>query len=322
MAKRGPDSELVKEGREVFRMTRHKLWVPADCEDEELSLAQTNVHDQDKVIKFRVEDHKYFFAGETPQSTLQQSLGCVSVTGLYKKYCNEFNAEEQAKRMCSAQGFPYRQPHHEQYKKLLQGVNRKDWCAAVLQEWARKGKEASELGTAAHRALELMLNTVTWWQPIDVSRETQMAAKFMFLMREQGWVPYRTEMIIAVPELKLAGSVDFLLCRADRALREGPTELLLGDLKRVEKFEARSNFNQHMKPPFDAFPDTNLWHYTMQPNLYKAMLEWEGRYGVVVTRMVLLDVHPTQDDYLLVEVEEQQEAALEILRQRERDLSD
>jgi hypothetical protein len=297
------------EVKEPFRETAHGVWVPADCEDERLPLALLNWHEQDALIHFRDRDHRYFHACATPAGTLQSSSAYVSVTGLYKKYCHEFNSNEQAKKMCGSHGFPNRHPRHAIYKQLLKNVPKNLWCETVLNEWERKRSTAAALGTKTHRELELLLNAPVWWEaPSSASKEVLLACVFLQRMKDKGWRPYRTEMLIDVPELKLAGSADFLLTR-------GNGELLLGDWKRAEKIDACSPFSS-MKQPFNSFPDTNLFHYTMQTNLYKAMLEWHGRYGVRIVEMWLVVVHPNQDAPFAIKVEEQSEAAEYILQQR------
>ena len=294
--------------KEAFRETEHGVWVPADCEQERLPLAVVNWHAQDALIHFREKDHRYFHACATPAATLQCSGSYVSVTGLYKKYCHEFNSSEQARKMCGSHGFPNRHPRHAAYKLLLQKVPKTAWVDAVLNEWERKRSTAALLGTKTHRELELLLNMPVWWEaPLDASKEVHLACVFLKRMKQKGWAPYRTEMLIDVPELKLAGSADFLL------IRDG--FLLLGDWKRAEKIEACSPFNS-MKAPFEHFPDTNLFHYTMQTNLYKAMLEYKGQYSVRVAEMWLVVVHPAQDEPFAIKVEDQSEAAHFILEPR------
>jgi len=43
------------------------------------------------------------------------------------------------------------------------------------------------------------------------------------------------------------------------------------------------------------FPDSNYWHYTLQLNLYRWLLE--KHYGIVVSEMALVIMHPNNANY-------------------------
>jgi hypothetical protein len=45
-------------------------------------------------------------------------------------------------------------------------------------------------------------------------------------------------------------------------------------------------------------PDTNFWHYSLQLNTYKAILE--RNYEKKVTDLYLVQLHPIQDGYRLI----------------------
>jgi hypothetical protein len=47
-------------------------------------------------------------------------------------------------------------------------------------------------------------------------------------------------------------------------------------------------------------PDTNFWHYSLQLNTYKTILE--QKYGKKVTELCLVALHPNNDNYKLIPV--------------------
>ena len=47
--------------------------------------------------------------------------------------------------------------------------------------------------------------------------------------------------------------------------------------------------------PVSHLPDTNYWHYTLQLNLYRWLLE--KHYGVVISEMALIVLHPDNKTY-------------------------
>jgi len=50
-----------------------------------------------------------------------------------------------------------------------------------------------------------------------------------------------------------------------------------------------------MAPPVNELYDTKYWHYALQLNLYKTLLE--KNYGIVISGMVLVQFHPTLRSY-------------------------
>ena len=47
-------------------------------------------------------------------------------------------------------------------------------------------------------------------------------------------------------------------------------------------------------------PDTNFWHYCLQLNTYKAILE--KNYGKTISGMALVCLHPNKNNYQLIPV--------------------
>ena len=58
--------------------------------------------------------------------------------------------------------------------------------------------------------------------------------------------------------------------------------------KSIDKF---NNFNKNsIHPKLKHIPDTNYWHYSLQLNVYKTILE--QKYGFIVKDLHLVVIHP------------------------------
>jgi hypothetical protein len=50
-----------------------------------------------------------------------------------------------------------------------------------------------------------------------------------------------------------------------------------------------------MYPPIDHLPDTNYWHYSLQLNIYRRILE--ELYDVEVSELALVILHPNNPSF-------------------------
>ena len=99
--------------------------------------------------------------------------------------------------------------------------------------------------------------------------------------------PYRTEWMVYHEELKLAGSIDMVYENPDGSLS-------IYDWKRSKEISKTNGFKKYaLNPCIDYLPDTNYWHYSLQLNTYKAILE--AKYGKKVTDLYLVRLHPNNE---------------------------
>jgi ATP-dependent exoDNAse (exonuclease V) beta subunit len=85
--------------------------------------------------------------------------------------------------------------------------------------------------------------------------------------------------------LKLAGSIDMVY--------EDPIsgELSIFDWKRAKEISKINSFGKCASTEcISHLPDTNFWHYSLQLNTYKAILE--SKYGKKVKELYLVKLHP------------------------------
>lgn len=107
-------------------------------------------------------------------------------------------------------------------------------------------------------------------------------------------VPYRTEWMIYDEELKLAGSIDMTFIDKDGNLE-------IYDWKRSKEIKKSPSFNQYaINSIIEHLPDTNYWHYSLQLNTYKAIIE--KNYNKKIKGMYLVIFHPNFPNYRRIKV--------------------
>jgi ATP-dependent exoDNAse (exonuclease V) beta subunit len=100
--------------------------------------------------------------------------------------------------------------------------------------------------------------------------------------------PYRTEWFIYDESVKLAGSIDMVYENLDGSI-------MIYDWKRSKEITRINNFNKYATNPLICqMPDSNFWHYALQLNTYKYILE--KNYGKKVTDLVLVRLHPNNEE--------------------------
>jgi len=68
------------------------------------------------------------------------------------------------------------------------------------------------------------------------------------------------------------------------------------DWKRCKSIDKLSNGNNYLKNHnVEHLPDSNFWHYSLQLNIYKSILE--RKYGMKVRDLYLIQLHPNLDNY-------------------------
>jgi hypothetical protein len=146
--------------------------------------------------------------------------------------------------------------------------------------WRQNGDEAARLGTAMHKSIEDFYNGET------IHYDSFEMKCFEEFVMDHPFTPYRTEWTVYDEELKLCGSIDMTFINEDGTLS-------IYDWKRCKSIEFDSDYNKFALPPIQTVPDTNYWHYTIQLNAYKTILE--RKYGFKVRELVLICIHPELD---------------------------
>jgi ATP-dependent exoDNAse (exonuclease V) beta subunit len=237
--------------------------------EEWMKLLRVNAHPLDKRIYFDEPTHIYTIDGV--------SAGNISCTGFLHAFFGHFDPEGTLKKMRA-------NPAKWAASKYFGKTNEQ-----IIAEWNENGRLASEAGTAMHLAIEMFLNDAADRIPPEVMK-TKEWSYFMDFWKEHGWdlEPYRTEWEVFVPEIKLAGSIDMIF------RRKSTGKYLIYDWKRSKEIKKENTFQSGLGP-LSHLPDCNYWHYTLQLNVYRWILE--NYYGLEITELAILVFHPDNKGY-------------------------
>ncbi len=221
-------------------------------------LAKLYPHERDTRIQFDEGPHIYTIDGS--------SVGYVSVTTFNHANFEHFDADAIIKKMMSSNRWPQNKYYGQTPDEIKAG-------------WEKNRDEAANAGTKMHYDIECYYNECP---NENLSIEYEYFKNFLKAFPELK--PYRTEWTVFQEDLKLAGSIDMVFENPDGSL-------LIYDWKRSKEIVKTNGFNKWgQKECIDHLPDTNYWHYCLQLNTYKAILE--EKYGKTVTDMYLVCLHP------------------------------
>ena len=238
-------------------------------------LALSNPHERDKHIRFTEEGHKYTILTD-PDSKY------TSVTTWNHSHFPHFDADAIIKSMMKGKGWK---------------VGHKYWgltADQIKQQWSDSGASASGAGTALHFDIECFMNNPLIPYPythkqlrVDTtSTNDSLEWKYFleFIKDMPHLKPYRTEWTVYNEDLKLAGSIDMVYENPDGTLS-------IYDWKRAKDITRINVYNKFaLTYSISHLPDSNFWHYALQLNTYKAIIE--SKYDKRVTDLFLVRLHP------------------------------
>jgi ATP-dependent exoDNAse (exonuclease V) beta subunit len=100
--------------------------------------------------------------------------------------------------------------------------------------------------------------------------------------------PYRTEWTVFNEDIKISGSIDMVYENPDGTLS-------IYDWKRSKNITRINTFNKFALPPCIChLPDSNFWHYALQLNVYKYIIE--TKYNKIVKELYLVRLHPDAEE--------------------------
>jgi ATP-dependent exoDNAse (exonuclease V) beta subunit len=246
------------------------------------TLTRKNAHPRDAHIAFDEPTHKYYVNG-----TCQGNISC---TGFVHEFFGHFDAKKTIQKMRKSANWP-----NSKY------FGRTD--EEIMKEWSDSGKEASSAGTAMHLAIEQYMHGA-YDQINPAIKDTPEWRYFLKFWEEHGGdlEPYRSEWEVFTDtvnvanetnggserKIKLCGSIDMVY------RRKSDGKFVIYDWKRSKEIKSDNPFQSGLAP-LDHLPDTNYWHYTMQLNVYKWILE--NYYGLEVADLYLVILHPDKPAY-------------------------
>jgi len=278
-------------------------------------LSKNFKHERDDNIKFEEEGHKYTIV---PDSTSTYT----SVTTFIHSHFQPFEADKIIEKMMK--GKLWKEGH--KYWNMT--------AEEIKSQWTQNGNNVSQLGTSMHYEFECFMNNPSLpieythkelyeyyvnannkannkntdnknndnkntdnkntnnIDDFNTTKEWHITKEWQFFLHFikdfPNLKPYRTEWTIYHEDLKLAGSIDMVYENPDKTLS-------IYDWKRVKNITRINHFNSYaITDSICHIPDSNFWHYTLQLNIYKAILE--EKYNKVISELYLVRIHPDSEE--------------------------
>jgi len=280
-------------------------------------LETKNKHERDVNIEFYEEGHIYKILTD-PDSKY------TSVTTYNHYHFPEFDTDKVIKNMMN--GKNWKEGH-------------KNWgmtADEIKQSWSKNGAEASGAGTIMHFDIECFMNQelvdennndlkYTHADLLEMYEEDlrdgtpalNTSEEFGFFLKfvkeNPELTPYRTEWLIYNEDLKLSGSIDMVYENPDGSLK-------IYDWKRSKGIAKTNGFDKYaLTECISHLPDANFWHYSLQLNTYKAILE--EKYGKKVTELYLVVLHPNNTTYDLIPCADLSTEVSELFEERRKEIN-
>ena len=255
-------------------------------------LCKKNADERDKNLVFDEPTHKY-----TILTDLESSY--TSVTTWNHQHFPHFDADKVIKKMMLGANW---NPKNKYWGKTAEEIK---------SLWSENGTSVSSLGTALHYRIECFMNDELEYEdgescdytqghlleanpPNKKEEDVVEWSHFLRFVRDYPHLkPYRTEWMIYDEELKLAGSIDMVYEEEDGSLA-------IYDWKRAKEITRQNYYKETaLTKCIQWIPNTNFWHYSLQLNTYKAILE--RKYGKRVSSLYLVRLHPNAEKYELIQ---------------------
>ncbi len=222
-------------------------------------LAKKNPHERDFNISFEAGPHIYTINNERDKKY-------TSVTTWNHKHFRNFDPDAVIESMMNSKNWQNSAYYGKTPEEIKAG-------------WNKSRDEAAAAGTKMHYDIECYYNKNT----VD-NNSIEYKYFTQFLETCPSLIPYRTEWMIYHEELQLAGSIDMVY-------KEPDDSLMIYDWKRCKEIKKTDNFLKFAQTDcISHLPDTNYWHYALQLNTYKAIIE--EKYGKRVSKLYLVCLHP------------------------------
>lgn len=200
-------------------------------------MINSTTHPSGKIITYNGRFHTYYIEGKP-------SIKFISVTTLINKFFQEFNALEISEK--------YAKKHNLDAKE-------------VRREWKEKGDKARHRGKLYHKYAEECLHNNSSVNLL-CDNITKYIDKKIKELYKSGYTPICSECIVASLELRVAGTIDFLMKKDDT--------LLIGDWKFIDELNY-TNIWRNARFPIQHLPDTNYYKYALQLSFYKYIIQRE-----------------------------------------------
>ena len=245
-------------------------------------LKKQNPHERDNNTYLDEATHIYNINGETDYTSMT-----TFIHSLFEK----FDADKIINNMM-------------QSKKWTQNKYYGMTPEEIKSLWNDNTLVASTSGTKMHYAIECFYNNEAIDEAYRATTEFKYFQNFHNdIVLRQGLEPYRTEWIVHTRDISIAGSIDMVFKRPGKSKDKSKEILDIYDWKRCREIKQASSFNKwSINSSIDHIPDTNYWHYSLQLNGYRYILE--NYYNKQVENLYLVCLHPDNKNgnYILIRV--------------------
>jgi ATP-dependent exoDNAse (exonuclease V) beta subunit len=274
-------------------------------------LSVKNAHPRDKYIEFFEKGHKYVISFEP-------DVIYTSVTTWNHSHFEKFDADKIIENMMKSKG--WKEGH-------------KYWGLTpeqIKEQWNTNGNKVAEAGTDLHYNIECFNNNNSLQTPyynkdlyeaymyenIEEHDTKPLEWKYFinFVKDFPHLKPYRTEWLIYDEDVKISGSIDMVYENTDGTLS-------IYDWKRSKNITRINNFNKFALPEeICHLPDSNFWHYALQLNTYKIILE--RKYEKKIKDLYLVRLHPDteENNYDLIQLPNLSKEIVELFIERKNKL--
>ena len=150
----------------------------------------------------------------------------------------------------------------------------------ILASWDLNRDTAAQAGTQTHYNVECFYNDI----PVD---DDSIEYKYFmeFVADHPHLTAYRTEWCVFYEEIRISGSIDMVFLDT----RSG--DYMIYDWKRSKGIEYESYGGKTATTRcIRHLPDSNFWHYSLQLNVYRKILQ--DKYDMKITKLALVVLHP------------------------------
>jgi len=273
-------------------------------------LSTRNSDNRDDNIIFYEKNHKYVILSDSESMY-------TSVTTWVHSHFPHFNADEVINSMINGKGWKEGHKYWGQTPEQIKAG------------WSNNN--AAEAGTNLHLNIECFMNDkrikcdytnkeLYEVYNSDYTEEKQLTKSlewqyFINFIRDfPNLKPYRTEWTVYDEDVKISGSIDMVFENPDGTLS-------IYDWKRAKNITRVNKFNKFgLNPVVCHLPDANFWHYTLQLNTYKTILE--RKYGKTVDGLYLVRLHPEAEEktYELIVLPDLKREMCELWKERKNKL--
>ena len=229
--------------------------------------AEPTFCERDAHIQFYPQEHIYLYNGQEQLIPVSSVISCF-----FKPFDSFYWSEYKANQRHVPQG-------------------------QVLEEWDAKGACSRDVGTFMHQQIENHYKGLSYQQEIPFKYEGKYVhieerisleleyMQFVEFLKNHEFKPFRTEWSVYDEELKIAGTIDMIHKRGN--------VFDIYDWKRSHRIVdffgnpiAKNGYGEKGLGELCQIDDTPYWHYCIQQNLYRYILE--KNYGIKIEKMYLV----------------------------------